>query len=244
MVLLLPNAAGRAAEDEQPRSGTFRLVMTTVELLGEAVANDLSSVFAPDEELSWQVHVPDTFSPERPPGLVVFASPTSRGAPISADWRRLLAEKNLLWIGGNSAGNKIPTVRRMLLATLAPSAINKNYPVNMERCYIAGFSGGAKIAGLVMSAAPEQFTGSIYMGGARFWDDEQSPNIAMINRAYHAFMIGSNDEARRETFPVLRQYQDAGVENTIVIEMPNVGHRLPSGQYLEEAIEYLDSRLQ
>ena len=70
-LLLLLAAPGAWAQDE-PRTGYFRVTTTPLELLGEQGAEAISSVFAPDQELTWQLSVPASYDPEKPAGAMVF----------------------------------------------------------------------------------------------------------------------------------------------------------------------------
>lgn len=67
------------AEQPAAQRGLYHLTGTTLNLLGEDVSNNFESIFAKDEDLSWQVYVPESYLPEKPAGVVVYISPSNSG---------------------------------------------------------------------------------------------------------------------------------------------------------------------
>jgi hypothetical protein len=115
----------------------------------------------PDEAIEWQVYVPETYDPEHPAGILTYISPTQKGS-IPPQWKTLLDEQNLIWIGANNSGNKVRVQRRMAYALTAPAVINKSYQIDDARVYLAGFSGGGRVASMVAAEYPEIFKGAIF----------------------------------------------------------------------------------
>ena len=139
----------------------------------------------------------------------------------------------------------------MLKAIIAPLVLQRDYVVDMERCYIAGFSNGGAVATLVTTARPEQFKGGLYISGSVFWGDQAPPKLEQIRQNRHVFMAGTYDKMLKDMKRVHANYKKAGVESAklittrdfrewqgppsgrgrlcfkSVLRRPRVGHRVP-----------------
>ena len=241
-LVLAPGAA--IAESDAPVStGFFKLSFAPLELLGSSAYADAKQILGDDEELSWQLYVPENYDASRPAGVLVYVSPTRRGGPPKV-WNRLFENSNMIWIGANRSGNRVALGKRMFLAMLGPKVVATQYAIDLERVYVAGFSGGGKTAGLVMAANPDLFRGGIYIGGAEVWgSNEPPPRLDIIQQNYHVFLTGTEDFNERLTRRVYAAYKSAGVEHCELIVERRRGHQLPSLSVMARAIEYLDSRI-
>lgn len=229
--------------DEQPRTGNFKVELTPQEILGEEGALDASDILGNDDNIAWQIVVPDNYDVAVPAGVVVYVSPQSKGGPPRV-WKGALREKNLIWIGANNAGNRVAVSKRMLLAMLAPRVLARDYVVDTERIYVAGFSGGGKTASRVASASPDVFRGGIYIAGADMWDSKfPPPKLDLIKKNHHIFLTGTKDFNEQLTRRVYAGYRSAGVENSELIVVPRMGHELPNKKTFLQIIDYLDSRI-
>jgi hypothetical protein len=241
--LLLVTCSWSSAESiEAPRTGYFKLEFPPEELLGEQGVIGAADILRSDENLSWQLYVPDTYDATRPAGVVVYISPTRKGGPPRI-WNEPLVDKNLIWIGANDAGNRVGVGKRMFLAMLAPKILANEYVLDADRIYVAGFSGGGKTASRVAVARPEVFRGGIYIAGAEAWGTTTPPpKLDIIRQNYHVFLTGTNDFNERLTRRVYASYKGAGVENCELIVVKRLGHELPGRSVFIRAIDYLDSR--
>ena len=68
-------AATISAIAQDKMTGSFRMSHTTVEVFDPATAEAVSTVIPQDEEVQWQVFVPETYDPSKPPGVFIFADP-------------------------------------------------------------------------------------------------------------------------------------------------------------------------
>ncbi len=231
-----------ASADSLPdiATGYFKATATPVQLLGETDAEVVADVFAADNELRWQLYVPDSYDAGKPAGVMVYVSPTRRGGP-KPGWKDALDDRNMIWIAALDAGNKKPVVERALKAVFATTFVAQKYEVDSDRVYVSGFSGGGKTAARVAATQPEIFKGAVYICGVEFWQD-QPPKIDKVRAMHHVFLSGSNDFNQDETRKVHRKYKQAGVENSRLVVVRNMGHELPPTKYFAEAIDYLDSR--
>lgn len=241
--LLLCVAFWSSAEsDVKPRTGYFKVEFSPLELLGEQGVIDAADILRSEDNISWQLYVPDSYDAAHPAGVVVYVSPTPKGGPPRI-WNEPLDDKNLIWIGANNAGNRVGVGKRMFLAMLAPKILAREYALNSDRIYVAGFSGGGKTASRVATGRPEVFRGGIYIAGAESWGTTTPPpKLDIIRQNYHVFLTGTNDFNERLTRRVYASYKGAGVENCKLIVVKRLGHELPGRNVFIRAIDYLDSR--
>ena len=231
-----------AMGDESLRTGFFKVELSPLELLGEQGVIDAADILRSDDNISWQLYVPDTYDTTRPAGVVVYVSPTPKGGPPRI-WNEPLGDKNLIWIGANDAGNRVGVGKRMFLAMLAPKILANEYALDADRIYVAGFSGGGKTASRVAVARPEIFRGGIYIAGAEAWGTTTPPpKLDIVRQNYHVFLTGTSDFNERLTRRVYASYKGAGVENCNLIVVNRLGHELPGRSVFIRAIDYLDSR--
>jgi hypothetical protein len=222
-----------------PRTGKVTLMMSPSQLLGPETAAELNHLLLSDEMIEWSVYVPDHYSPQRPPGVIVFVPSLSRGA-LPDNWRTLMDEKNLIWMGARDGGASEPSKERVLKAILAPYAIADRYAVNRDRVYIAGYSDGGKVANLVQVADPVMFSGGLYICGALFWRGEDPGKFDKVVENRHVFIGGCADTDKREVIRAHEEFLEAGVANARLLTMQAPRGWLPRPATMEQAIEFLD----
>jgi len=223
-----------------PRSGEFQASFTVTELLGATSAQYYESIIPTDELIEWEIYVPESYKHERPAGVLVYISPTPKGS-IPKQWKSLMDAHNLIWIGANRSGNRVPVPRRVVYALTALAAIDRNYKVDVERVYLTGFSGGGKAASVTSAQYPQIFKGAIFNCGARFWGSETPERLEQIVTNRYVFITGTYDHNLELTKKVFRAYQSAGVEHSKLMVIRNMTHSNPKSKYLEKAIEFLDA---
>ena len=221
------------------RTGEFKASYTVRDLLGEKAARKYDRIVAPDEAIEWEIYVPETYDPEHPAGILIYISPTPKG-DIPSQWRSLLAEHNLIWIGANKSGNRVQVQRRMAFALTAPAVINRSYQIDNQRIYLSGFSGGGRVASMMAADYPEIFKGAIFNCGADYWGDDEPERLDLIRTNRYVFLSGTYDDALEQTKKAYRGFQSAGVEHSKLLVIRNMGHRNPKRRDFEKAIEYLD----
>jgi dienelactone hydrolase len=235
--LMLANAA---IADSGPMTQDLQIQITPSQLLGEQQAASYKKILDPDEEISFQVYLPDNESTEIP-GVFVYVSPMKTGR-IDSRWREVMDQQNLIYIAADRSGNKIPTIRRMVLATLAVQALGQEHEFDTDHISISGFSGGGRVASRLATQYPEVFTGAIYICGVDFWKKDQTPRVERLVQNRFVFLTGSRDFNRQETRQIHKRYIKAGAQNSKLIEVPGMGHNHPDATYLTEAIQYLQGQ--
>lgn len=222
------------------QDGAFptKLMGTSAELLGPEESARFAEVLDVDKEVTWRVHVPETYDPEKPAGLLVYISPSASGR-IPAGWKGVMAEHNLIYIAANKSGNKVNSTRRMLFALMARMKAGEAFELDPERIYISGFSGGGRMASYVAVLFPQTFTGGLYICGVEYGTLAE-PTPAFLARR-HVFLTGQRDFNRNETKKRFNAMRADGAGAVHLMDIPNFEHELPRARHLREALTFLDT---
>src|SRR4051794_7940753 len=180
-------------------------------------------------------------------GLLVWVSPLD-GAGMPRDWPATVEDRGVIFVTAGRSGNfPSPLGRRIPLALTAAANVVRSYPIDPDRVWIAGFSGGARIAERMALAYPDVFSGAILDGSA---DKIGAPDLPLPPRANFERLLdrmaivlstGQEDEyntsdARR----VISSLRDHCFDRLSVEVRPHEGHVVMSGKSLAKAIEFLD----
>ena len=197
--------------------------------------------FDADETLTWKIYVPPNYDPDAAPGLMVFVSPT-RDSWMQRNWAPLLAEKNLIWVSAEGSGNYTLTNKRILLVLTSPYVVSDRYEVDPDRIYVAGFSGGGKVASLTAPRFANLFRGAIYICGVEFWSEKDPERLSLATSSRYVFVTGTRDFNRIPTKRAYEKYLHAGMTNSKLMVIKGMEHATPDAKHLREAIDYLDQR--
>jgi pimeloyl-ACP methyl ester carboxylesterase len=97
---------------------------------------------------------------------LVFVPPWE-GALMPADWPPLLDRLGVIYVSAGRSGNEMNTFgRRAPLALIAARNIMARYPVDPDRTYVGGFSGGSRVAMRLAMGYPDLFRGAILNAGS------------------------------------------------------------------------------
>jgi predicted peptidase len=118
----------------------------------------------------FQVIVPATFTTNTSWGLLVWISPSDEPR-IPSEWEVELAKQRLLFVGAYKSGNQRDIVERTGLALDAAFNMRQLYKIDTNRVFVAGFSGGGRVASMVGIAYADVFTGTICICGVNFYTD-------------------------------------------------------------------------
>ncbi len=236
--LISPAAA--ESEPKQSQLGSFVVTTSPAAILGAEGAARYAAILPADEQIELEFTVPKNYDPENPPGLLVYISPSKSGH-IPRGWGRLTSSRNLIWVAANRSGNQVQVARRITYALMAVGLADDRYEIDSKRIYLAGFSGGARVCGLLAPSYPGVFKGAIYIGGAEVWGPEDTPpNLATMQGNRYAFLVGSEDDNRRTALSVREKYTQAGLSNTMMKIIRRMGHSLPEARHMIAALDYLD----
>ncbi len=105
----------------------------------------------------------------RPPnGYAVIAFvPPWNDARLPPGWAAVLDQYGVIFVSAARSGNDQSVLgRRVPLALLAVWNVQQRFPVDPERVYVAGFSGGSRVAQRLALGYPDLFRGAILNAGS------------------------------------------------------------------------------
>ena len=172
-------------------------------------------------------------------GVFVYVSPTDSGQ-MPADWAAVLDREQLLYVAADGFGNSRPTAER-ILAALAADRLARQLGVVDARRYIAGMSGGGRVASQVITHFPQVFTGALCIAGADYFLPQDETQRAAVGARRLVLMTGNRDFNQREIQLVSRRYRQSGVSKLLLVDLPDFAHQLPDAAQLTEALAFLDA---
>lgn len=197
---------------------------------------------------------------EKPYGLLVWVSPSEDGAP-PANYLPVLDKHKLIWVGANKTGNEHKMDRRLGLALDAAMNIPKQHAIDPARIYVAGASGGGRVASMLAPNFPDVFNGGYYLVGCNYFRPLPSPdnpevgwratfnaplrrNLEASRKSLRVVMLtGETDENRLQTLATYKSgYTKDNFEHVTYLEVPKMGHTLPDAEWFEKGILALEGK--
>lgn len=206
---------------------------------------------------TFQLVVPKTYRPDQRWGVLVWISP-SDSARIPPEWEAVLERRRLLFVGALKAGNSRNILERIQLAVLASVGMRERFQVDERRVYVAGFSGGGRVASMLGVAYADMFTGAASFMGVNFYTDLPSADgkklyppqfipddevLEIAKRRSRFVLISSEkDFNKADTRIVWEQgFKKEGFPAAAYLEVPGIGHSMPSSEWLDKALHVLDA---
>lgn len=208
------------------------------------------------------VHVAAAYSGQSRYGLVVFLDADDRVDAMPGGWAGVLDARNLLFIAPENAGNDQYPERRLGLGVLSALEMMKHYQIDANRVYISGFSGGARMAGLLGFFQPDVFRGTIQNCGADFYqhvpqvyatsqlDTAGQPygffpatadEVQRAKPVRFALITGSEDFRRGNILDVFNGgFAKAGFQAKL-FDVPGMSHDTADADTLNAALDFLET---
>ncbi|MCC6907006.1 MAG: hypothetical protein IT430_03610 [Phycisphaerales bacterium] len=255
--------------DLPPRTGAYRITFTQRHP-GSAISRIKARMRyattepAPEydiEDESFEVYVPSDYDPARAYGLIVWSSP-SESAAAPPQWLPVLDRRDFIWVGANGAGNERIGWYRFGLALDAAHNMRQTYNIDPLRLYIAGMSGGGRIASRLGVAYADEFAGAFMIVGCDFYrrtpvpdqpgkvyiERYQPPPGPVLARAVrdnrYVLLTGSEDFNRTETATIYEHgFVKERFAHATYLEVPDMGHTLPDAEWFDKGLEALDAPL-
>ncbi|MFM9965690.1 MAG: hypothetical protein ACKV2Q_31275 [Planctomycetaceae bacterium] len=172
--------------------------------------------------------------------LVLFISAGDQPAGWS-QLQTVCQQKGIAFLSPYGAGNNTPMPRRIRIVLDALDDLRRKTRIDPDRTYLAGFSGGGRVACGIAFALPELFGGVIPVCAGGDLRDEPWLKHRVIDRLSLAMITGTGDfnrgEVERFRGPMLT---DMGVR-TKVTTVEKLGHGIPDAKTFADVCEWLDA---
>lgn len=191
---------------------------------------------------TYELFVPEKYSPDKSWPVVLFVSPGNRAAGFR-QWEQVCRREQIIFASPHAAGNNTPMPTRIRIVMDVLDDLRRRYNVDPDRTYIGGFSGGGRVACSIAFALPEYFGGVLPVCAGGELREESSLRKRVIDRLSVAQLTGESDFNRGEC-ERLHQTELSGVGvrcRTWVA--PKTSHAIPNADIFAEAFEWLEAGL-
>jgi dienelactone hydrolase len=196
----------------------------------------------------FSVYVP-TQRPARGYALMVFIPPW-QDAHLPQGWATVLDEHGMIFVSAAKSGNEENVLdRRIPLALLGAYNAMQRYPIDPDRVYIGGFSGGSRVALRVALAYPDLFRGALLNAGSDPVGEGEAilpPDelFAMFQSSSRlVYVTGSEDNWNIQHDMASRDsMKDWCVFGTVVETMYRAGHEIAVPYSADRALTALEQR--
>jgi hypothetical protein len=204
-----------------------------------------------DERL--HVRLPRGYDPSSPAGLLIWVNAGADGRPPDL-FVPALDELGIVCIGAADCGNLRYAPTRLQLVFDMLATASRRFHIDPRRVYIAGFSGGARLASQVVSCWPDYFSGAVPMGGLSCYENVptgmgkmwpagfQRPGaerFRLLRSRRIAAMTGRNDFNALEIQQAAEIFSRDGVPMRL-FEDEQAGHELPGAAAFRDALAWVD----
>ena len=208
------------------------------------------------------VHVPSSYSDDSTYGLIVFTDSDDTFNELPPGWASVLDSRKYLFIAAQNAGNDQDQEHRLELAVMGALEMVKRYKIDPNRVYSSGFSGGARMAGLLGFYQSDVFRGTIQNCGADFFKsvpsvaatswvdtagypygvfDATDNEIAGAKQVRFALITGTNDFRRGNILDIYNGGFAHEGFHAKLFEVPGMAHDICDGATLSAVLDFLES---
>jgi pimeloyl-ACP methyl ester carboxylesterase len=181
-------------------------------------------------------------------GLLVFISP-GREPTRPRTWRAPLDRHRLIFVAAQNSGNDQNVLdRRLPLALLAYENVRARFRIDPARVYVAGLSGGSRVAEIAALAYPDIFRGAILNAGADPIDGQAGiykPTVELFRafqRSRLVYITGDQDKGTLIQDEVSRRsLRDACVLDVKTETAFGLGHQALDARSLDFALDALEA---
>jgi predicted esterase len=187
--------------------------------------------------------------PHVPPqgyAVLVFVPPWEVAA-VPPRWTSALDRHDMIFVSAGKSGNEANVLdRREPLALLALHNVMSRYPVDAQRVYIGGFSGGSRVAVRLALAYPDVFHGALLNAGSDPIGNAQAPlpsaeRLRQFQESTRlVFATGERDDGPlSEDIGTRQSLRDWCVFGVTTMTVPSRGHELLDEPTFERSLDAL-----
>jgi pimeloyl-ACP methyl ester carboxylesterase len=216
-----------------------------------------------NQKESFHIRLPARFDPKERYGVVVFISGPQDEIKCPVKWQPVLDAHKLIFVAPQNAGNKQPVGFRDARAVASALLVRKYYHLDPTRTYVAGYSGGARVAGMSAFFHPDLWRGTIQSCGADFYkpvprvavtDEEfkKNPDYGGIGDPSRAAETKANVRFVFVTGPgdfrnhYIKDIYEGGYKpngfKALLIDVPEMRHQTCDAESLEKALAFIEGR--
>jgi predicted esterase len=178
--------------------------------------------------------------------LLVFVSPWATAA-VPPQWNSSLDHHDMIFVSAVNSGNGANVLdRREPLALLAVQNIVNRYPIDPERVYIGGFSGGSRVALRLALGYPDVFHGALLNAGSDPIGNPHAPLPAsplfsqFQESTQLVYATGEHDDLHLAEDMASRQsLQEWCIFDPVTVTIAWKGHELPDASSFDHALDAL-----
>ena len=192
------------------------------------------------------LYVPDK-APPQGYALMVFVPPW-QDATLPGGWGPVLDDRGMIFASAARSGNEENVfARRVPLALVAEANVAGRYRLDPQRIYVAGFSGGSRVAMRIALAYPDVFRGALLDAGSDPIATRQAPLpshelFARFQSSRIVFVTGDGDERNLSTdagsMHTMRRWCVLNVDSVVAT---HTGHAIAGGSALSRALDILEA---
>jgi pimeloyl-ACP methyl ester carboxylesterase len=181
--------------------------------------------------------------------LIVFVPPW-RDARLPEGWGEVLDRHGIIFVSAENSGNDQNVLgRRIPLALLAEQNVVRRYKIDPSRVYIAGFSGGSRVASRIALGYPDIFQGAIMDAGADTFGGDGGhplPSADLVREFQEAsrlvYIAGGNDAVALAMDDASKHSaEELCAFHVNDVSMPFSSHGAADAQALSQALDILDA---
>src|SRR5581483_11032963 len=139
----------------------------------------------------YEVYVPPRRDPKKPLPVLLFVSPVPIGG--WGAFEALCRQRGILYAAPYNAGNDCPLPKRTRIVLDVLDDLRRNYPIDPDRTYLTGLSGGGYMASAIAFALPEYFGGVMPICGSGDLRQESWLRQRAVERLSVALLTGEKD---------------------------------------------------
>jgi pimeloyl-ACP methyl ester carboxylesterase len=180
--------------------------------------------------------------------LLVFVPPWDE-AKVPSSWTPVLDRHGMIFVTAANIGNDTNLLdRRDPVALLAAANVMARYRVNPQRIYVAGFSGGSRVAQRLALGYPDLFRGALLEAGSdRMGDTVPLPPTDLLQtfqaQSRIVYLTGARDGGNQDMDRASRQsLHEWCMDNVDLRTMPWTGHDLAEASAFDRALTSLEIR--
>jgi pimeloyl-ACP methyl ester carboxylesterase len=195
------------------------------------------------QDQTYQFYAPDRRGePDRGFPLVLYISPFATGDGWLS-WQAACRQAGFFYVGPHGAGNGTPLPLRIRIVLDAFDDIRRTYPIDPDRTYVAGFSGGGYVASQIGVLLPEHFGGIIAISTPIALPKDVLLCRRACERLSTSLVTGRIDPDRGLVEYLIHPLLTESGMNTRLRVFPRLGHALPSGSQLAEVLQWHEASL-